>query len=191
MNAAVFLDKDGTLIPDIPYNIDPELITLHEDSVNGLKLLYERGYQLIVLSNQSGIAHGYFTEEALLPVKEKLDDLLAGHDIQLSGFYYCPHHSEGLIDEYTVDCFCRKPFPGMFFHAAAIHNIDLAASWMIGDILHDVEAGNRAGCRTILIDNGNETEWLRGEYRIPTLTCKSINEAAQYILKEEYAIKLA
>jgi D,D-heptose 1,7-bisphosphate phosphatase len=187
MNAAIFLDKDGTLIPDIPYNINPEKITLHENSVNGLKLLYDRGYKLIVISNQPGIAHGYFTEEALFPVKKKLQELLADEQIRLSGFHYCPHHTKGLIDEYTTECFCRKPLPGMLYHAAAVHDIDLTASWMIGDILNDIEAGNRAGCHTILINNGNETEWLDGEYRIPTLTCVSINEAAQFILNEEYA----
>lgn len=187
MNAAVFLDKDGTLIPDIPYNVDPEQITLQENSAEGLRSLHEKGYRLIVVSNQSGIAHGYFTEEAMAPVNEKLKQLLAAHGIKLTGFYYCPHHPEGLIDEYATDCFCRKPLPGMLYHAATVHRIDLTASWMIGDILNDVEAGNRAGCRTILIDNGNETEWLSGRYRVPTITCASINEAALHILNKKYA----
>ncbi|MGN6181328.1 MAG: D-glycero-alpha-D-manno-heptose-1,7-bisphosphate 7-phosphatase [Mucilaginibacter sp.] len=187
MNAAIFLDKDGTLIPDIPYNIDPKRIVLYENSVAGLKLLHDMGYKLIVISNQPGVAHGYFTEEALLPVKRKLGELLAAHQIKLSGFHYCPHHTTGLIEEYTTECFCRKPSPGMLYHAASVHDINLAASWMIGDILNDIEAGNRAGCRTILIDNGNETEWLDGEYRTPAQTCASLNEAAQFILNEEYA----
>jgi len=186
-NRAIFLDKDGTLIPDIPYNADPERITLQADSVEGLKLLYDQGYKLIIVSNQSGIAHGYFTEEAMIPVKEKLKELLNRHQMELNGFYYCPHYAEGGIDEYAVECSCRKPWPGMLLHAAGVHHIDLNASWMIGDILNDVEAGNRAGCRTILINNGNETEWLTGEYRTPTFICASINEAAQYILEPEYA----
>ncbi len=192
MNAAIFLDKDGTLVPDIPYNIDPELITLQNDCIAGLKLLNDKGFELIIISNQPGIAHGYFIEEALVQVREKLQALLADQQVNLSGFYYCPHHADGLIDEYAVQCYCRKPLPGMLFHAADVHHIDLAASWMIGDILNDVEAGNRAGCRTILIDNGNETEWLAGQYRTPTRSCANINEAAQYILKDENAtIKLA
>src|SRR3569833_2991626 len=75
----------------------------------------------------------------------------------------------------------------MLYHAATVHKIDLSASWMIGDILNDVEAGNRARCRTVLIDNGNDTEWLSGDYRIPTIRCASIYEAALHILSKKYA----
>jgi D,D-heptose 1,7-bisphosphate phosphatase len=187
MTKAVFLDKDGTLIPDIPYNVDPELIVLQENVVEGLRHLSEEGYKLIVISNQSGVALGYFSEEALMLVEEKLKQLLEPHGISLSGFYYCPHHINGIIHEYAADCYCRKPFPGMLLHAADVNDLNLSQSWMIGDILNDVEAGNRAGCKTILIDNGNETEWLGGNYRNPTLTCHSINEAAECILKRQYA----
>ncbi len=177
-NAAIFLDKDGTLIPDIPYNVNPGLITLATDAIEGLKMLDNKGYKLIVVSNQSGIARGYFAEEAMIGVKEKLEQLLALHQIKLSGFYYCPHH--------TTNCTCRKPQPGMLLEAANDHQIDLERSWMIGDILNDVEAGNRAGCSSVLIDNGNETEWLTGPYRNPTLKCASINEAAHHILSLKY-----
>jgi histidinol phosphatase-like enzyme len=76
--------------------------------------------------------------------------------------------------------------PGMLLHAAEVNDIDLSASWMIGDILNDVEAGNRAGCKTVLINNGNETEWQNGEFRTPTLTCSNINEAADCILSHQY-----
>lgn len=179
MDAAIFLDKDGTLIPDIPHNVDPELITLQESSAEGLKQLYKKGYKLIVISNQSGIADGFFTADDLQPIKEKINMLLNDHGVKLEGFYYCPHKAG--------ECICHKPLPGMLFKAAEMHRINLSASWMIGDILNDVEAGNRAGCRTILIDNGNETEWQGGKHRVPTLTCASINEAALYILSKKYA----
>jgi D,D-heptose 1,7-bisphosphate phosphatase len=181
MNKAIFIDKDGTLIPDIPYNVDPEKITLTDNTVEGLQLLKDAGYLLIVISNQSGVERGYFKEAALVDVEAKIQGLLAGYNLllELDGFYYCPH--------YAVQCDCRKPLPGLIFKAAQLHNIDLKSSWMIGDILNDVEAGNRAGCKTILIDNGNETEWLSGAYRIPTLTCKSINEAADFILQNQIA----
>ncbi|MGN6639938.1 MAG: D-glycero-alpha-D-manno-heptose-1,7-bisphosphate 7-phosphatase [Mucilaginibacter sp.] len=187
MEAAVFIDKDGTLIHDIPYNVDPDLIVLQDNSIEGLKDLQESGYKLIVVSNQSGVACGYFSEEALAVVEKKLRSLLGRHGIMLSGFYYCPHYVHGIIHEYAVDCYCRKPMPGMLLHAAEVNNIDLTSSWMIGDILNDVEAGNRAGCKTILIDNGNETEWQTGEFRTPTVSCHNINEAADCILKHQYA----
>src|SRR3569623_890994 len=186
MDAAVFLDKDGTLIHDIPYNVDPDLIVLQDNCIEGLKLLSQKGYKLIVISNQSGVARGYFAEEALYGVEKKLQSLLAPYGINLSGFYFCPHYPQGIIDEYAVDCYCRKPWPGMLLHAAEVHHIDLSESWMIGDILNDVEAGNRAGCKTILINKGNETEWVTGELRTPTTTCNSIDEAAECILNQQY-----
>ncbi|TSD63342.1 HAD family hydrolase [Inquilinus sp. KBS0705] len=182
-NKAIFLDKDGTLIFDIPYNVDPELITLQPNIIEGLKQLKEEGYLLIIVSNQSGVARGYFTEDKLLDVENKLWQLFTYNNLDLSGFYYCPHHPQGTVAGYNINCDCRKPAPGMLIKAAAEHQVDLGRSWMIGDILNDAEAGNRAGCKTVLIDNGNETEWLPGDYRSPTIACKTINEAAEQILK--------
>lgn len=183
MKRAVFLDKDGTLIPDIPYNTDPNLITLSENSVEGLKRLQHEGYVLVVISNQSGVARGYFKEEALAEVKSRIEFLFEKQGIYLDDFFYCPHHAEGNTEGYKMDCNCRKPKPGMIQEAAEKLNIDLSESWMIGDILNDVEAGNRAGCKTVLIDNGNETEWIKGEFRTPSFIAKNINEAENYILK--------
>ncbi|RYY34584.1 MAG: HAD family hydrolase [Sphingobacteriaceae bacterium] len=183
MNKAIFLDKDGTLIPDIPYNVDPELISLQPDAATGLQQLQNEGYLLVIISNQAGVARGYFTEDKLPFVEQRIVHLLATYNLQLSGFYYCPHHPDGVAESYSMDCNCRKPKPGMLQKAAWELNIDLSQSWMIGDILNDIQAGNSAGCQTVLINNGNETEWLTGEYRTPTLVCKTINEAAQSILK--------
>lgn len=180
-NKAIFLDKDGTLIPDIPYNVDPQLISLQHDALEGLKRLQDEGYLFIIISNQSGVARGYFKEEALTGVEQRIKELLNSEGIVLSGFYYCSHHPDGTVEGYNIDCDCRKPQPGMLLQAAKEHEIDLGASWMIGDILNDVEAGNRAGCRTVLINNGNETEWLEGEHRIPTIVSASINEASSII----------
>ena len=185
MNKAIFLDKDGTLIPDIPYNVDPDKITLDNDVIEGLKSLQNEGFKLIIVSNQSGVARGYFTEDKLFLVARKLEELFKMNELHLDGFYYCPHHPNGNITKYNIDCNCRKPQPGMLLRASADHHIDLENSWMIGDILNDVEAGNRAGCKSILIDNGNETEWVRGEFRNPTITCKSINDAALQLLNVE------
>jgi D-glycero-D-manno-heptose 1,7-bisphosphate phosphatase len=179
---AVFLDKDGTLVVDVPYNVDPEKMILCDDCVNGLKSLQDAGYLLMVVTNQAGVARGLFGEGALKGVEQQLKIMLGAHGIKLSGFYYCPHHPRGVVEELAVACDCRKPQPGMLIKAATEHHIDLQLSWMIGDILNDIEAGNRAGCKSILIDNGNETEWLTGEYREPEAKIKSINEAAHHIL---------
>lgn len=184
---AVFLDKDGTLIENVPYNVDPEKIRLTEGAVEGLQLLYAAGFQLIVVSNQAGIARGLFTEDQLVPVKERLSHLLADAGVSLSGFYYCPHHPEGKIRQYAVPCFCRKPNPGMLFQAAREQSLNLADSWFIGDILNDIEAGRRADCRTVLIDNGNETEWKLAPLREPNYKVPNLLEAAKRILSTDTA----
>lgn len=184
MQKAIFIDKDGTLIKDIPFNVDPELINLENNSIKGLKRLQEDGFKLIIISNQAGVAHGYFAEESLLGVHRKIEALLAAADVRLDGFYYCPNHPEGRVEQYRIDCNMRKPAPGMLLKAAADFDIDLNKSWMIGDILHDMEAGKRAGCRTVLIDNGNETEWKWNTFNQPDYKAASINEAADFILDE-------
>lgn len=178
MRKAVFIDKDGTLIPDIPYNVDPALIILEKDAIEGLKHIKELGYELIVVSNQSGVAHGYFEESALQGVEAKMSQLLAAHQITLDAFYYCPNHPEGKVEKYAAECDFRKPKPGMILQAAEERGIDLSLSWMIGDILHDIEAGQRAGCKTILINNGNETQWIMNDYNYPDFIVHNINEAA-------------
>jgi D-glycero-D-manno-heptose 1,7-bisphosphate phosphatase len=183
MEKAVFLDKDGTLIVDVPYNVNPELIVLSDDCLAGLKELQKNGYLLILVTNQAGAARGYFKEEALLAVEQKIAALLGHNGVELNGFYYCPHHPDGSIPSLTIECDCRKPQPGMLTKATVQHNIDLNSSWMIGDILNDIEAGNRAGCKSILIDNGNETEWQMSEARTPVLKVKNINEAAKFIIE--------
>ncbi|MDR6943181.1 D-glycero-alpha-D-manno-heptose-1,7-bisphosphate 7-phosphatase [Mucilaginibacter pocheonensis] len=194
MKKAIFLDKDGTLIVDVAYNVNPEKVTLSKDCVRGLKRLQQHGYLLVIVSNQSGIAHGYFDKDKLSAVEHKIKMMLYAHDIILNGFYYCPHHPDGKVKPYAISCNCRKPQPGLLLKAAKDLAIDLQASWMIGDILNDVEAGNRAGCRSILIDNGNETEWIYNEMRQPAATIKNINMAADYIIstikKDEQLVRL-
>ncbi len=186
MQKAIFLDKDGTLINDIPYNVNPDLIELSEDSTSGLRRLQKAGFKLIVVTNQSGVSRGFFKETSLKGVEARLAELLEAEQIKLDGFYYCPHHPDGIIPEYAIDCECRKPNPGMLKQSAEEHYIDLHRSWMIGDILNDVEAGNRAGIRSILIDNGNETEWVEGAFRKPVYEAKNINDAADFILSHHY-----
>ncbi|GAB3540416.1 D-glycero-alpha-D-manno-heptose-1,7-bisphosphate 7-phosphatase [Spirosoma fluminis] len=183
MRPAIFLDKDGTLIPDIPYNADPGLITLYPETGPALQRLQRVGYQLLVVSNQAGVAKGYFSEDALEAVFNRLNELLSPFAVKLDGFEYCPNHPAGTVEAYAIDCDRRKPKPGMLFDAARTYAIDLSASWMIGDILNDVEAGNRAGCRSILVDRGHETEWQSGPYRTPTSIVKNLEEAATVILE--------
>lgn len=184
---AIFLDKDGTLVEDIPHNVNPTLLSLTWQAGPGLQLLKQLGYALIVVTNQSGIAHGLFTEAALTPVQQRLQELLAQYGVMLDGFYYCPHSAEGVINRYAIACTCRKPMPGMLVRAARDHGIDLARSWMVGDILNDIEAGRRAGCQTLLIDNGNETEWNMSPQRMPHLRAPDLYMAASMIAAADRA----
>jgi len=192
MNKAVFLDKDGTLIKDVPYNVNPALITLEPYAPQALKQLQELGYLLIVVSNQPGIALGYFSEADVQGVFLAICKMLRRHGVRLDGFYYCPHDINGKQWPYVVNCNCRKPGPGMLLKAAAEYDIDLSQSWMIGDILHDVEAGNRAGCKTILLNKGHETEWDMSEKRIPSHMAPDWREAAEFIIsrtKQNYRVE--
>src|SRR5829696_5662353 len=150
---AIFLDKDGTLVQDVPYNVAPERVLLAPGADVALPRLARRGYQLVVISNQSGVARGYFDESALAGVERRIRELLDEIGVPLAGFYYCPHYAAGCVAEYSIDCDCRKPKPGLLLRAAMDLDLDLTASWMIGDILDDVEAGHAAGCRSILLLN--------------------------------------
>lgn len=161
---AVFLDKDGTLIRDVAHNVDPERMELLPHVLEGLSVLKRRGYLLFVVTNQPGIAHGLFGEAELDRVWHRLNELVEPADVRFEGFYYCPH---GLTEQGRIHCSCHKPRPGLLWRAAVEHDIDLGHSWMVGDILNDVEAGHGAGCRSVLIDNGGETEWRYSEARVP------------------------
>jgi D-glycero-D-manno-heptose 1,7-bisphosphate phosphatase len=182
---AIFIDKDGTLIENLPYNVDPHLIRLSAGAGKSLLALQEAGYRIVVISNQSGVARGMFTEEDLGPVVVQLRHLLGNAGVRLDGFYFCPHHPAGSIEKYAFACDCRKPQPGMIRQAAEDLGIDLASSWMIGDILDDVEAGHAAGCRSILIDDGKETEWIPGPLRTPDAKVPNLAAAADLILASD------
>lgn len=184
MNKAVFLDKDGTLIEDTPYNVDPKLVKLEEGVIDGLLKLQEDGFQLIVISNQPGVGMGLFLLEDLEKLVVYFTQLFKEKGVELAGFYFCPHAP---VTEKSSQngCKCRKPKPGLLLKAASDFNIDLSSSWMVGDILNDVEAGSQAGCKTVLINNGNETEWIINRARTPDYMAVNFREASNYILSSE------
>jgi len=179
--AAVFLDKDGTLVEDLPFDVSS--LRLTEGAREGLPRLHQAGFRLFVISNQSGVALGRFSERELKLTKNRLLRLLARLGAPLTDFYYCPHHPEAVAPEFAKICCCRKPKPGLLFSASFDHGINLGESWFIGDILNDVEAGRRAGCRTILMDNGHETEWRLTPLRSPHFIVKDLREASKVILR--------
>ncbi|HYN89196.1 MAG TPA: HAD family hydrolase [Ardenticatenaceae bacterium] len=154
---ALFLDRDGTLVHPRHYPSRPEDLVVYEGIGPELCRLQEAGFRVVVITNQSGIARGYFTEDDLQRMHDHLARQLAPAGVRVDGVYYCPHHPEGVVHELAVACGCRKPEPGMLLQAAAELDLDLRRSWVLGDILDDVQAGNQAGCHTILIDLGTES----------------------------------
>lgn len=175
LRAAVFLDKDGTLVHDVPYNADPGRVLLRAGAGPALARLHAAGFLLILASNQPGVAHGYFTERDLDRVWEALGRQLAPYAVAFTAIYHCPHHP-------ADRCACRKPRPGMLRRAAAEHGLALPASWMVGDILDDIEAGHAAGCRTVLLDVGSETEWRPGAQRRPDFVAPDLAAVADCIV---------
>ena len=161
MTKAVFLDRDGTINEIIYYQdlgiIDSpfteEQFKLLPGVGEAIKVLNQNGFKVIVTSNQPGIAKGHFSIETFEKIREKMRTELSKHGALLDAEYYCLHHPEAKNKEYKKNCECRKPKPGLLLKAAKDLNIDLPNSWMVGDGLTDIEAGKKAGCKTILIGN--------------------------------------
>ncbi len=154
MNKAVFLDRDGTLNLDHGYVHEIDDFVFIKGSIDALRKLKKMGYLLVLVTNQSGIARGYFSEDQFLQLTEWMDWSLAEQGVDLDGIYYCPHHIEGK-GEYRKDCDCRKPKGGMLKDAIQALNIDPMQSVMVGDKIEDIQAGKSVGVKmNILVKTG-------------------------------------
>jgi D-glycero-D-manno-heptose 1,7-bisphosphate phosphatase len=151
---AVFLDRDGTINTEVGYLNHPDQVELIPRAGAAIKLLNKAGFTVIVITNQAGIAKGLVREELLPAIHQKLAQLLARQGAAIDGFYYCPHHPEGVVEQYRITCDCRKPLSGMLLRAAGEFSIDLSASYVIGDKSCDIELGRNAGARSILVLTG-------------------------------------
>lgn len=180
MRSAIFLDRDGTLVYPRHYPSRPADLRLYGGIGAGLRRLRRAGFWLVVITNQSGLARGLFTAADLDAMHQHLRDELARQDVRLDGIYHCPHHPEGVLPELAVRCDCRKPAPGMLLRAAAELDLDLRRSWLVGDILDDVEAGHRAGCRTVLVDLDTELPPV-GSLRQPDYVARDTRHALRII----------
>lgn len=191
---AVFLDRDGVICEDVNYMKYPSQIKLIQGVIKAIKLLNENRFKVVIVSNQSGVARGYFTEEDVERVNLKILSEL-GDDCFIDAIYFCPHHPKIGIELYRKDCVCRKPKPGMLKHAAKDLDIDLNQSFMIGDKMDDIGAGYQAGCETILVLTGQGRDELENYNKIEnTVLEKSIKpdniasdllEAVSIILKKQ------
>lgn len=189
MKRALFLDRDGTLVEPRHYPSHPDDLVLSKAIGPLLRTFATTGWELIVVTNQSGIARGFFTMEDLERMHERLRQMLAVWGVRLTDIYACPHHVDGIIPHLAIACACRKPEPGMLRRAVEEHDIDLSRSWMVGDILDDIEAGNVAGCRTALVDLGTERMPERPE-RWPRIVGRSTADVLRQIAVAEGLIPM-
>ena len=155
MNKAVFFDRDGTLNEEVHYLHKIEDFKWIEGAIDAIKFCNDNGYLAIVITNQSGVARGYYPEGDIMKLYDWMNVDLAKHGAHLDGIYYCPHHPTGTVKEYAIECDCRKPKPGMLFKAQKDHNIDLKSSYLIGDGARDVECAEATGVKGILYRGGN------------------------------------
>jgi D-glycero-D-manno-heptose 1,7-bisphosphate phosphatase len=155
MRTAVFLDRDGTLVEEVPYLHDPAGLVLVPGAGPALAALAAAGHALVVVTNQAGVAHGYYDEAAVARVHRRLHALLAADGVRLDGIWYCPHHPAGVVDGYARTCRCRKPAPGMLEEAAAALGLDLAGSYLIGNQQSDMAAAVAAGATPLYVASGH------------------------------------
>jgi len=154
MNKGFFLDRDGTVVVEKNYLRDPEQVVLEKGAAQAIRKMSRAGFKVIIITNQSGIARGYFSEDDVWRVNRRVEEMLARAGTKVDAFYYCPHHPRGVVPEYSYVCSCRKPEPGLILKAMERFDINPALSFMAGDRESDLTAGLGAGCRPILVRTG-------------------------------------
>lgn len=176
LNKAVFLDRDGTIARDVHYCSKPEDFKLLATVPEAIKLLNQSGFKVVVVTNQSGIARGYFTEEALGQIHDKMVRELARCNARIDAIYYCPHHPDD-------GCKCRKPGTVLFQRASQENNIDLTRSFVVGDTEMDIRAGQALGCKTVLVTTGPQVD--KATIDSPDYIATSLIEAVRWIVNDK------
>jgi len=177
----LFIDKDGTLVENLPHNTDPLLLRFLPGAGQALARLQAAGLALVIVTNQSGLARGCFTRAEFARLQQVLlQRLQEEHGVRIDGVEVCPH---GPDSDGRPACLCRMPAPGMLIRAAHRHGVDLKRSWLVGDTLDDVEAGHRAGAGGLLLDSGAETIWRRSPLREPDARFFDWEALADYVQK--------
>ncbi|MCC7408842.1 MAG: HAD family hydrolase, partial [Phycisphaeraceae bacterium] len=190
MDAAVFLDRDNTLIDNDGDLGDPAQVKLLRGAAPAIASLRGLGYKIVVVSNQGGVARGKYTEQDVQAVHRKISELVeATSSGKIDRYYFCPFHPEAKLPAYKKEHPWRKPQPGMLFEAARQMELDLSQSWTIGDQLRDIEAGAAAGTRTILLtdpkgDGASDAQRAGSSKVEPDFVCRSLTEAARIIAQQ-------
>jgi D-glycero-D-manno-heptose 1,7-bisphosphate phosphatase len=183
---AVFMDRDGTISEEIGYVNHPTRYRVFPYSAEAVRLLNENGWLAVLVTNQAGVARGYFTEDIIGAVHGVLTDALSNQAAHLDAIYYCAHHPSVGEPPYRLDCNCRKPKPGLIQRAAADLDIELAGSWMIGDRYSDIELARNAGVHAAFVLSGygrGEWEYQRAVWKHePDLVAEDLLEAVRKII---------
>ncbi|HEY0003291.1 MAG TPA: HAD family hydrolase [Pyrinomonadaceae bacterium] len=183
---AVFIDRDGTISEEVGYVNHPARYRVYPFSAAAIRLLQEAGWLAILVTNQAGVARGYFTEELIGSVHNILRQELEQGGARLDAIYYCAHHPSVGEPPYRADCDCRKPRPGLILRAAEEFELDLAGSWMVGDRYSDIELAHNAGVRSAFVLSGygrGEWEYQRPNWQHqPELVAENLLEAAERIV---------
>jgi len=190
MDKIVFLDRDGTINEEVEYLHKPSDLVILPGVSAALKRLKEQGFRLVVVTNQAGVARGYYSESDVEQLHEYMNRLLAKDGAEIDRYFYCPHHPVHGIGEYKQSCHCRKPDIGMFEMAEKYFKVDKSHSYMIGDKLLDTEAGRRYGVKSILVGTGYGKELYNGLAEAEKMEAfdayaEDMTSAAEWILKRE------
>ena len=188
-NRAVFMDRDGTINEEVGYVNHLERFFLLPRVAEAIRLLNQRGLKTVVVTNQSGVARGYFPESLVSLVHRKMEDLLKKEGARLDGIYYCPHHPGEGRPPYRLKCRCRKPDTGMIEAASKALDLDCSKSYVIGDRGKDLEFAHRIGAKGILVLTGygrGEWEYCQDQWKVkPDWVAQDLYEAVQWILRQE------
>jgi D-glycero-D-manno-heptose 1,7-bisphosphate phosphatase len=188
---ALFMDRDGTISEEVGYVNHPSRFRLFPYSAEAIKLLNDNGWLAIVVTNQAGVARGYFSEDIIMQVHEQIRRDLQNASAKLDAIYYCAHHPSVGKPPYRFDCDCRKPRTGLINRAAADFEIDLERSWMVGDRYGDIEFAHNAGLHSAFVLSGygrGEWEYQRGAWKLePEIVAENLLEAVKTIVERDAA----
>lgn len=189
LDKVIFLDRDGTINEEVEYLHRPEDLRILPGVAEAVRNLREHGFKIVVVTNQAGVARGYYSEEDVKRLHRYLNECLEKNGASIDHFFYCPHHPVHGIGKYKTVCRCRKPEIGMFLMAEQYYQVDKEHSWMIGDKLLDVEAGRNYGVRSILVGTGYGNEIYAGlseeeRGRAFDAFAPDLQKAAEWILRE-------
>ncbi|HET6461371.1 MAG TPA: HAD family hydrolase [Syntrophales bacterium] len=190
-NAAVFFDRDGTLNEEVGYVDSIDKLRLFANTAEAVRLINESGMKAVVITNQSGVARGYFTEEFVRTVHDHIQEILRGKGAFIDAFYYCPHHQTEGIGVYMQSCACRKPEAGMLIEASKELRIDLQRSYTVGDMLKDIQVAHAVGAKGILVKTGYGLNTIQkdltpdsSEICQPSYIAEDILDAVKWVIED-------